>query len=153
MIKSLIIIFLLLFCGSVFGIDVATPKIQEIKATETLWVFLLKLPASFEAQVFYGLVGSGIVGALSSWLWKWAKGEAAGVGHITLRYGLGQVLWLIGSSIGAIATVGFMTPAGEFFGWLSVLWTGALAGFGGEVKTEKKVWTDEERAANAAKGP
>lgn len=126
-------------------------KIAEIKATETLWTFLGKLPGSFEAQVFYGLVISGLVGIIASWLWKWSKGEATGVSHFTLRYGISQVIWLVGSAIGAIFTIKFSTDSGEFFGWLSVLWAGALAGFGGEIKTEKVEWTPEQRAAN--KGP
>lgn len=124
-------------------------KIAEIKGagSESLLVFLKRLPGSFEAQVFYGLFGSGVAGSLASWLWKWAQGDSSGLHHFTLKYTLGQTLWLAGSSVAAIATVGFTTQSGEFFGWLSILWTGALAGFGGEIKVDRKEWTPAERAA------
>ena len=128
-------------------------SIKEIKGQhETLWAFILRLPLSFEAQVFYGLFFAGVCGAATSWLWKWANGNAEGIHHFTLRYTIGQLLWLAGSAIGAITTVGFATETGEFFGWLSVLWTGALAGFGGEVKNTKRPWTLEQRAEKESKG-
>lgn len=112
--------------------------IAQIKAqgTESLWDFLAKLPTSMEAQVFYGLVLSGVVGLLASWAWKWSQGNADGVHHFTVRYVIGQALWLIGISIGAIFTLGFTTPDGVFVGWLFVLWTGGFAGFSGEIKVK-----------------
>ena len=114
-------------------------KIKEIVdiSHESLFDFLTKLPTSFEAQIFYGLAGAGVLGLIASWLWKWSQGEANGFHHFTFRYAIGQVLWIIGSAIGAITTIEFSTASGEFFGWLSVLWTVALAGFGGEVKITK----------------
>lgn len=132
-----------------FALD--APKIADLKgeASESLFVFLKRLPAAFELQVFYALFGAGLAGALASWLWKWTQGASIGIGHFTPRYILGQTLWLAGSSIAAIATVGFTTTSGEFFGWLGVLWTGALAGFSGEVKVDRKEWTPAQRAAKA----
>lgn len=112
-------------------------RIVEMKGGgESLGVFLLRLPFSFEAQVFYGLGLSGLAGAIGSWLWKWSQGLADG-SHFTMKYVVGQLLWLAGSSIAAIMTVGFETADGVFFGWLSVLWAGGFAGFSGEVKIKK----------------
>lgn len=112
-------------------------RIVEMKGGgESLPVFLMRLPASFEAQVFYGLFLSGLAGMIGSWLWKWSQGEAD-AHHFTARYAVGQWLWLVGASIAAIMTVGFQTEGGEFFGWLSVMWAGGFAGFSGEVKFKK----------------
>lgn len=127
--------------------------IAEIKqgSNESLLEFLRRFPASFEAQLWYGLFGSGIVGALLSYAWKWYQGVANG-SHWTPRYVVGQMLWLGGSAVLAIVTVGFTTPDGQFFGWLSVLWAGGFAGFSGEVKFKEKArqaWSPEERAARA----
>lgn len=112
-------------------------RIVEMKGGgESLWVFATRLPGSFEAQVFYGLFLSGLAGMVGSWLWKWSQGDAD-LHHFTIKYAVGQWLWLIGSSVAAIMTVGFQTEGGEFFGWLSVLWAGGFAGFSGEVKIKK----------------
>lgn len=113
-------------------------RIAEIKqgSNQSLWQFFGQFPASFEAQVFYGLFISGLIGMLASWAWKYSQGMTAD-NHWTRKYLLGQILWLAGSSIAAIMTVGFTTDNGEFFGWLSVLWTGGFAGFSGEVKVKK----------------
>lgn len=118
--------------------DVGTAqRIVEMKGGgESLWVFAQRLPSSFEAQVFYGLFLSGLAGTIGSFLWKWSQG-VADLHHFTARYAVGQWLWLIGSSIAAIMTVGFQTESGEFFGWLAVLWSGGFAGFSGEVKVKK----------------
>lgn len=142
---------LLAWIAPSFGLEAS--KISEIKpgpGQESIMVFLRRLPSSFEAQIFYGLFCSGLAGAVASWLWKWSNGQA-GLAHFTLQYGTKQLLWLAGSAIGLIMTVGFQTPSGEFFGWLDVLVTGAAAGFGGEVKVDRKPWTPEERAAAEAK--
>lgn len=131
---SILTIGLLLMSSLVPAMD--AQKIAEIRSNgnEDVWQFIRRLPGSFEAQLLYGLVGSGLIGMLGSWLWKWSKGEADGFAHFTPRYLIGQVLWLLGSSTAAIMTVGFSTESGEFFGWLSVLWAGGFTGFSGEVK-------------------
>ena len=136
----------LLLLTPTLALALEAQKIVAIKGgSETLWQFLSALPASFEAQVFYGLFFSGVAGAIGSWLWKWSKGDA-GLKHFGIKYTIGQVLWLAGTSIAAIATVGFSTADGVFFGWLSVLWLGAMTGFGGEVKNERPVWDSQTRA-------
>lgn len=132
------IIMLVTFLASHALADPSTAaRIVELKGgSESLWVFLARLPTSFEAQVFYALFGSGVIGSLGSWLWKWSQG-VADASHFTARYVAGQVLWLVGASVAAIFTVGFQTEDGVFFGWLSVLWAGGFAGFSGEIKFKK----------------
>jgi hypothetical protein len=144
--KLFAFVTLILLSSTALALD--AQKIAAIRAEghETLWTFLARIPTSFEAQVFYGLMLTGVGGSIASWLWKWAQG-VAGAKHYTLRYALGQVLWLAGSAIGAISTMGFSTDDGNFFGWWSVIWFGALAGFGGEVKNERPEWSPEKRAA------
>lgn len=146
-------ILTLLLLAPTSALALEAQKIATIKGdTQTLWQFLAALPKSFEAQIFYALFLSGVVGAIASWLWKWSQGNA-GLKHFNLKYTIGQVLWLAGSAIAAIFTVGFSTESGEFFGWLSVLWLGAMTGFGGEVKTERPVWDAQTRAAQGPPGP
>lgn len=133
--KRITAVLMLLFSLPAFALD--AQKIAEIKANgaESLWQFLGRLPGSFEAQVFYGLAFSAAIGMISSWLWKWSQGQADSHWW-TWRYVFGQILWIIGSSLSLIMMTGFSTESGEFFGWLSVCSTGALAGFSGEVKTK-----------------
>ena len=140
MIRNLATIALVLLLGACVDTAFAmeAQKVMEIKGdSQTLWGFLAKLPLSFEAQVFYGLFISGLCGAFLSWAWKWSQGQSdIAVHHFNPRYLVGQLLWLGGISVTAILTVEFQTASGEFFGWLSVLSTGALSGFSGEVKTK-----------------
>lgn len=140
--RLIIVVILLMASAVAFGSGLENAaKIAEIKpgpGTESLLAFLLRLPTSFEAQVFYGLVLSGLIGMLGSWLWKWSKGKADGFAHFTVKYIVGQALWLIGSAAGVIAVTGFQTDDGQFFGWLMVLITGGSLGYNGEVK-EKAV--------------
>lgn len=130
---------LLIAAAPVWGAVEEAQKIAELRAAprENIWQFFSALPSSFEAQIFYGLAISGLTGLIASWLWKWSQGMADGLAHFTPKYVIGQVLWLIGASVAAVATVGFQTESGEFYGWISVLWTGAFAGFSGEMKTNK----------------
>lgn len=133
----------LCFCASLaWGAPTDAPRIMEIKqgTTEPIWVFLSRFGSSMEAQIFYALFVSGIIGSVSSYAWKWSQGLANG-SHWTARYVVGQVLWIAGISVFAIATVGFTTESGEFYGWLSVLWSGGFAGFSGEVKIKDRVLT------------
>lgn len=126
-----------LLCGLALanGLEGAQ-KIAEIKGgSESLWEFLRRFPGSFEAQVFYGLAGSGLLGMIGSWLNKWRLG-LADANWWTLKYVVGQIIWLVGASIGAITLVNFQTDSGEFFGWMSVIVTGGFMGFSGEVKTK-----------------
>lgn len=147
----------MMFWLSVVGAPTDAPRIADVSKmkTESLWDFLNRFAESFEAQIFYALFMSGLIGALASYTWKWSKGEANG-SHWTVRYIVGQVLWLAGISVAAIMTVGFQTESGEFYGWLSVIWAGGFAGFSGEVKIEmpdrKKIWTNDERAAASKDG-
>lgn len=131
------------------GVALEAEKIAEIRQTsEGFGDFLLRLPFSFQAQVFYALSGTALLGALGSWLWKWSQGATSGWRHFTCRYIVGQVLWIIGGSLMTINTVEFHTESGEFFGWMSVIITGGFMGFSGEIKTgERKSWSPAERAA------
>jgi hypothetical protein len=139
--------------GAFAGIEGAK-KIAQIRSEETLWHFLAELPVSVEAQIVYGYSLAGIAGSVGSFLWKWSQGMADRT-HWSPRYFVGQILWIIGSGVGAVMTVGFTTDSGEFFGWLAVLTTGALAGFSGDlkVKERREPWTDDQRAAAREEKP
>ena len=79
-----------------FGIGAALAGAPEQMAlskpraeVETLWHFASDAVFSFHAQIFYALVGSGILGMVGSWLWKWSHGDAKGFHHFTHRYAIG----------------------------------------------------------------
>lgn len=124
-------------------------EIVQAKDQETLWTFLLRFPSSFEAQVYYGLILSALAGLLASWAYKWSQGQADGFKHFSPKYVVQQFLWLNGITLTLIMTTGFTTDSGEFFGWMSVLSSGALSGWAGEVKV---AWTPQQRAQNGANG-
>ena len=130
--------------------DVQT--IQQIKAQapEDLWQFLLALPGSFEAQLLYGLMLSGIVGMVANYTVNWAKGDIAGslVAYLFLenfRRTLLSIVTFAGLAITSIAAGIFMTGAGAFVGWANVLWFGAANGFGVDAianKGRRAEWTE-----------
>lgn len=111
--------------------------IKEIKAdpgTQSLWQFLVALPVSFEAQVFYGLALFGFVGMLGHYFKQWKRREIVGN---PLRYlfldnpfntlfAYGGVLV---TALGAIAMNVFTDDAGHFVGWLNVMGWGLMAGY------------------------
>lgn len=115
------------------------PRIAEMRSLpkQSFWEFLNSLQDTFEAQIATALFCSGFVGMLGSWCWKWSQSSARCLQHFTLKYAFGQFLWLVGSSIAAVMTLKFQTDGGEFFGWISVITTGGLMGFSGELKIPK----------------
>jgi hypothetical protein len=119
------------------------PKIREIKAAnETLWQFLTALPASMEAQIFYGLMLAGLLGMVAhyfkSWVYKQIEGSLARYLFIDHpRRTLAALLVLVSAALGALASNVFMGDDGQFVGWLNVMWNGALAGFGADAVANK----------------
>lgn len=142
----LVAVALYFWASFALGGPTDAPRINEIKqgTHESLWDFMGRFGTSFEAQIFYALFASGVAGSVSSFLWKWSQ-DMVNWNHWSAKYVVGQLLWLAGISVAAIATVGFQTESGEFYGWLSVLWSGGFAGFSGEVKIKSK-WTPEQQA-------
>ena len=137
---------------------------------ETLWQYLTHLGGSFEAQVFYALMLSGVVGMCANWLVRWTKNEVGCfVDYMFInnfkRTPL-SILMFTGTALTAVmsgvfngGTLAFVTadpcangitpPNTEVFvGWLNVLWIGATTGFGIDATVNKgvrEVWTEGER--------
>lgn len=112
----------------------SAPKVSELRGNESLWAFLMRLPSSFEAQIFYGVVLFGIVGLFANYATKWLRGEIAGslIKYLFLDNVRGTLLSLsaaIGVGIGGITAGVFETASGEFVGWFNVMWIGLTNGF------------------------
>ncbi|TXH19807.1 MAG: hypothetical protein E6R03_00070 [Hyphomicrobiaceae bacterium] len=123
---------------------------------ETLWEFLLKLPASFEAQLFYGMMIAGTLGMGMNWLVKWLRNElpcfVTYMFKSEAKRSVLSILTLAGTVLAAIATNVFVIDD-RFVGWLNVLWTGATTGFAVDAtmnKGSREAWTEEEREKRRA---
>jgi hypothetical protein len=132
--------------------------IAQVKAAdpESLWHFLQALPATMEAQLFYGLMLAGTLGMIANYIVRWARKEIEGslLAYLMEQNPRGTVLSLCtytGVAIGAIAATAFtIGPGNTFVGWGWVLWMGATNGFMIDNITNKgqrAEWTPEQRAA------
>ncbi len=136
--------------------DAQTIAQVKAEAPANLWHFLLNLPATQEAQLFYALMLSGTLGMIASYVMKWAKGEiGACLGEYLFRQNLRATVLSIatytGTTMAAIYAGAFhVGDQGVFVGWGMVMWLGALNGFGIDAivnKGQRAVWTPEQRAS------
>lgn len=135
--------------------DAQTIAQVKAEAPADLWHFLLNLPATQEAQLFYALMLSGTLGMIASYVMKWAKGEiGACLGEYLFRQNLRATVLSIatytGTTMAAIYAGAFhVGDQSVFVGWGMVMWLGALNGFGIDAivnKGQRAVWTPEQRA-------
>lgn len=130
----------LLFIASVGLLLSLVASATEVQITQlpapsiSLWKFLAALPASMEAQIFYGLMLSGTIGMAAHYFTRWAKGEIGGslITYLFDSYARRTALAasiLIGMSVTAISSNVFVTESGTFVGWLNVIWFGLSNGF------------------------
>lgn len=129
-------IILGIFCsGWVLAALAQAPKIAELKGQgESLWSFLSRLPGSFEAQVFYGVVLFGAVGMFTNYAVKWMRKDISGsllayLFRDNLRGTLLSFSTTVGVGIAAITGGVFETSSGEFVGWFNVMWISLTNGF------------------------
>lgn len=146
--------------GHVFGAIEQAQKIGEIKgASESLAQFLSRLPASFEAQIFYAICLFGAAGMLTNYGVKWLKGEIGGslIKYLffnNIRGTLLSFFTTVGVGIGAITSGVFETAGGEFVGWFNVMWISLTNGFMWDAtmnQGERPVWTQKQRDAAEVK--
>lgn len=131
------------------------PTIADIKANapEGLWQFLSALPASFEAQLFYGLLIFGLIGMTANYFQRWARDEIQGnlVCYLFLQHPKRTLLSFM-SYIGLVAaaiSTGVFKVDGQFVGWYNVIWIALTTAFTVDVlgnKGETKVWSPAARA-------
>lgn len=137
------------------------PTIAQIKfdsRQESLWAFLAKLPASFEAQMFYGVLIGGLVGMLVNYGIKWMRGEIQGslIAYLFFHNVRGTMLSFVsavGTGIAGITMGVFTTSNGEFTGWFNLMWIAVSNGFFWDAAANKGArpeWTAQERAIRTA---
>lgn len=138
--------------------DAQTIAQVKAEAPDSLWHFLINLPTTMEAQLFYGLMLAGSLGMIANYIVRWARNEIAGslLAYLIEQNPRGTVLSLCtytGVAIGAIATGAFTAgPSATFVGWGWVLWMGATNGFMIDNIANagrRAVWTPEKRAQKA----
>jgi hypothetical protein len=104
-------------------------KISELRVTEPLGGFLLRLPASAEAQILYAWALAVWCGMAFTWFGKWKVGQADARYFIeNFRWTMGSLVTSLGAGVGGIVSGAFETSSGEFVGWWSVLYHGGIAG-------------------------
>jgi hypothetical protein len=103
-------------------------KIADLKVehTQSLSDFLMALPASMEAQIFYAIVLAGVLGVFFNYAVKWMKKEIAGsltayLFHDNVRATLLSVCSTVGAGVVGITSGMFETPDGSFIGWFRTL--------------------------------
>lgn len=147
---------------------VEAPTIAQIQQAppEGLMHFLSQLPASFEAELLYALMLSGLVGILANYSKKWARGEIQGglIHYLFVDNVRGtwlSVCTIIGLAVTAISNDIFLAcpraacSASEllFVGWKSVMWQGVASGFVSDALANNAsparvgpVWSPDERS-------
>lgn len=138
------------------AIESATTIAQaKLDTPNSLWDFLLALPATQEAQMFYALLIGGAVGMCIHYLHGRAVGDIAGS---PVDYFFRVNVWRSVAAMFAVvaelfseAGIGiFISDAGEFVGWGVVLMSGIKTGYVGDSlvnKGQRAEWTDKKRDA------
>ena len=120
------------------------PTVAQVKqGPGSLWDFLLQLPATTEAQIFYGLVIGCLAGMLVHYVQKWASQEISGglLDYLFFQYPRHTVLAVIAIgtwSAGEVAS-GIFVVDGTFVGWALVLLSGVKTGYMGDALINKAV--------------
>lgn len=137
--------------------DAQTIAQAKIAEPESLWHFLLALPSTFEAQLWYALLLGGVLGMLGHYINGRRSGDIAGS---PIDYFFRDNVW---RSVGAVSAMAaelfaeigtglFTTEAGLFVGWGLVIVSGIKSGYVGDslINKGKRVeWTTEKREAVA----
>lgn len=121
--------------------------------------FILALPASHEAAIFYASLVAMAFGFFASW---WVKYSMAGTVDDSLvsyffRVHTRRTMGVVGTYIGGVAlaiATGVFDNAGVFVGWYNVLWTcigTAMAADGTMNKGTQGAWTPAQRTAEREK--
>jgi hypothetical protein len=138
------------------------PTIDQLKAatppTESLATFLLQLPSTMEAQIFYALVLGSAIGLVGHYLRLWLEGEIEGcladyLFKQTPKRTVLAIFAIVTWSAGEIGLGLFTTETGQFVGWGLVILSGIKTGYAGDSlvnKGQRPQWSPEQRADAAA---
>jgi hypothetical protein len=123
----------------------------EERLPAPLSVFLASLPGSWEMQLFYGLMMSGVCGMLAHYVLKWARDEIKGSLFCYWKNNVKRTvlsfLTFTSIAVAAVMNNAFITDLGGFVGWKMVLWMGWSNGLIIDVlvnKTDRARSTQEE---------
>jgi hypothetical protein len=131
--------------------DLVRMAYAEERLPAPLSVFLASLPGSWEMQLFYGLMMSGVCGMLAHYVLKWARDEIKGSLFCYWKNNVKRTvlsfLTFTGIAVAAVMNNAFITDLGGFVGWKMVLWMGWSNGLIIDVlvnKTDRARSTQEE---------
>lgn len=93
---------------------------------ESLWHFLQALPTTFEMQIVYAILVSGLLGLFFCYAVKWMRKEIVGslwayLFHDNVRGTLLSFTLTVGIGVAGIASGMFEEGNGEFIGWWKTL--------------------------------
>jgi hypothetical protein len=135
----------------------AGETIAQVHASSTLWEFLLRLPTTMEAQIWYALVLGGVLGMIGHYVRQRSASQIEGN---PIDYFFRENAWRsIGAAVamaielfGEVGTGLFTTEAGQFVGWGIVILSGLKTGYLGDSvinKGKRPEWTERKREAMA----
>ena len=130
---------------------------QAKLAQPDLWHYLLNIPLSLEAQVFYALLLGCVLGMVAHYVRLWASSQIEGslLDYLFRQHPKFTVLALLSAaswSFGEVSASLYQGADGEVFSWLLVLISGFKNGYTGDSlinKAERAPWSDVQRAAKA----
>lgn len=104
---------------------------------ESLLDFLLALPTTMEAQIFYALVLGSALGMLAHYVRQWASRDVdSSLTDYLFRSNpkrtIMTVIGVIGWSAGEVSAGLFTTSGGAFVGWGLVILSGLKTGYAGD---------------------
>jgi len=102
---------------------------------------------------FWVLLGSGFVGMLANYLFKWLRDEIAGSLWFYLASSHPKRTMLAVATLVGYAGATMVSPALDGAGWSVVINLGLTTGFAIDAlinKAERKVWSDEQRKPPAS---
>lgn len=132
------------------------PKIIDVvnASPDGLLDFLMQLPGTMEAQIFYALLIGSLVGMVAHYLVRWREGDIAGSLWAYLFYenprrSILSIFGIITWSATEAAT-GLFFHEGQFVGWALVIISGIKTGYAGDSLLNKgirSVWSEDKREA------
>lgn len=138
---------------------VAQLNAERIDNPQGLLHFLLQIPTSHEAAIFYAGLLAMLAGFFASWITKYAVAKVIDdtlvdyFFRVHKRRTLGVFASYVGTLLFAIST-GLFDNAGAFTGWYNVLgwaFTAAMAADGTLNKGTQGEWSPAQRAAERSK--
>lgn len=131
--------------------------IAQVRSEDTtsLWDFIMQLPGTLDAQIWYALLIGGAVGMILHYAVKLRTDDITGS---PLEYFMRQSPWRTVGTIAAMASWAFgevltgiyVNSQDVFIGWGAVLLSGVKTGYLGDSiinKGERAQWSEAQREA------